>query len=141
MNQSVRRKTKIKRISNKSRIEIWGSDYINNNTINPRRPEDSTDKVNIIQIEPGSDNSDNYMVEIEPKENKEDQSKNNDLIFATGKLSAMKIIVNRLIEECNNPNRNWYGNAIYLEIREVLHDVETGFKKELDDVAGETVSK
>lgn len=129
----------MKRISNNSRIEIWSDEYINDN--DPGRKEaDGTSKVDIIQIEPGNAPR-TYMVEVKPKEEKEDQSKNNDLIFATGKLSAMTIIVNRLKEECDNPNRNWYGSEIYSEIRDVLCDIEMEFKKEVDNVAGETVSK
>ena len=130
----------MKRISNRSKIEIWSSAYINGSSTKPRQPEDSTDKVNIIQIEP-TPNNDDYIVEVEPKEDAGDQSKNNDLIFATGKLSAINIIVNRLVEECGNPNRDWYGNKVYLEIQAVLHDIETEFKKEVDNASGETASK
>lgn len=122
-----------------SRIEIWKSNYINN-AENQRFPEDAIDKVEIVQIEPGNA-TDDYIVEIQPKKEKEDQSKTNDLIFATGKLSAMSIIVNRLKEECDNPNRNWYGSAIYSEIRDVLCDIEMEFKKEVDNASGETASK
>lgn len=122
-----------------SRIEIWKSNYINN-ADNQRFPEDAIDKVEIVQIEPGNA-TDDYIVEIQPKKEKEDQSKTNDLIFATGKLSAMSIIVNRLKEECDNPNRNWYGSAIYSEIRDVLCDIEMEFKKEVDNASGETASK
>lgn len=129
----------MKRISNNSRIEIWSDEYINDK--DPGRKEaDGTSKVDIVQIEPGNEPR-TYMVEVQPKEDAGDQSKTNDLIFATGKLSAMTIIVNRLKEECDNPNRNWYGSKIYSEIRDVLCDIELEFKKELDDVAGETVSK
>lgn len=132
----------MKRISDHSRIEIWGDEYINGH---PGREEaDDTSKVDIIQIEPGNLTG-TYMVEVQPKEDtiKDpcDQSKTNDLIFATGKLSAMTIIVNRLKEECDNPNRNWYGSQIYSEIRDVLCDIEVEFKKEVDNAAGETTSK
>lgn len=129
----------MKRISTKSRIEVWDGDYINNSTTTLRQSEDLTDKVNIIQIEPGSSNGD-YMVEVEPKEDEDDQSKNK-LIFATGKLSAMNIIVNRLIEEYNNPNRDWFGSSVYSEIRDVLLDIEREFKDECDNASGEPVSK
>lgn len=132
----------MKRISDNSRIEVWSDSYINDGPV--RKEEDDTSKVDIIQIEPGNSPR-TYMVEIQPKEDTVndagDQSKTNDLIFATGKLSAMTIIVNRLKEECDNPNRNWYGSAIYSEIRDVLCDIEMEFKKEVDNVAGETVSK
>ncbi len=127
---------KMVKTSDNSRIEVWKGDYINN-TDNRRHPEDAVDKVEIIQIEPGNA-TDDYIVEVK---NKEDQSKTNDLIFATGKLSAMSIIVNRLKEECDNPNRDWYGTAVYSQIRDVLCDIEEEFKKEVDDAAGETVSK
>lgn len=132
----------MKRISNNSRIEIWSDEYIN---VNPKRQEeDDPSKVEIIQIEPGNTPK-SYMVEIQPKEDtiKDpcDQSKTNDLIFATGKLSAMNIIVARLKQECDNPNRNWYGSQIYSEIRDVLCDIEMEFKKEVDNAAGETASK
>lgn len=132
----------MKRISDHSRIEVWKDSYINHHEA--RKENDDTSKVDIIQIEPGNLTG-TYMVEVQPKEDtiKDpcDQSKTNDLIFATGKLSAMNIIVNRLIKECDNPNRNWYGSQIYSEVRDVLCDIEMEFKKELDDVAGETVSK
>ena len=129
----------MKRISNNSRIEVWSDSYINDGTARKEEDDDSS-KVDIIQIEPGNSPR-TYMVEVQPKEEKEDQSKNNDLIFATGKLSAMTIIVTRLKEECSNPNRNWYGSQIYSEIRGVLSDLEAMFKKELDDIAGEAVSE
>lgn len=128
----------MKRISNNSRIEVWSDWHINGSS--ERKEADDSSKVDIIQIEPGSA-AGTYMVEIQPKEDAGDQSKNNDLIFATGKLSAMSIIVARLKEECDNPNRNWYGSAIYSEIRDVLCDIEMEFKNEVDNVAGETVSK
>lgn len=57
----------MKRTSNKSKIEIWSASYINNSDDKPRLPADSTEKVDIIQIEPGSIEGD-YMVEVEPKE-------------------------------------------------------------------------
>lgn len=124
--------------SDNSRIAVWSDSYINESR--KRKETDDSSKVDIIQIEPGNA-AGTYMVEVQPKEEKEDQSKANDLIFATGKLSAMTIIVNRLKDECDNPNRNWYGSAIYSEIRDVLCDIEIEFKKEVDNVAGETVSK
>lgn len=128
----------MERISYKSRIEIWSDLYINN--INEvRREEDDPSKVEIIQIEPGNSEKD-YIVEVRPKEKEDagDQSKKNSLIFANGKLSAMNIIVTRLKEECDNPNRNWYGSAIYSEVRDVLCDIEMEFKNEVDKAAGET---
>ncbi len=132
----------MKRIANNSRIEIWNDSYINDNNV--RTEADDPSKVDIIQIEPGNIPR-TYMVEVQPKEDtiKDacDQSKTNDLIFATGKLSAMNIITTRLKEECDNPNRNWYGSQIYSEIRDVLCDIEAEFKKEVDNVAGETASK
>lgn len=128
----------MKRISSNSRIEVWKDSYINHPEA--RKENDDTSKVDIVQIEPGNLTG-TYMVEVQPKEDAGDQSKTNDLIFASGKLSAMNIIVNRLIKECDNPNRNWYGSQIYSEIRDVLCDIEMEFKKELDDVAGETVNK
>lgn len=131
----------MKRIANNSRIEVWSDSYINDGPV--RKEEDDTSKVDIIQIEPGNSPR-TYMVEVQLKEDTvkevDDQSKN-DLIFASGKLSAMNIIVTRLKEECNNPNRNWYGSKVYSEIRGVLGDIEMTFKKEVDNVAGETVSK
>lgn len=127
------------RMSNRSRIEVWSDSYINDGQVR-KKEEDTSSKVDIIQIEPGNEPR-TYMVEVQPKEDAGDQSKTNDLIFATGKLSAMTIIVTRLKEECRNPNRNWYGSSIYSEIRGVLSDLEAMFKKELDDVAGETASE
>ena len=129
----------MKRISDHSKIKIWSDEYINNSN-KVRKEEDDPGKVDIIQIEPGNAPK-TYMVEVQSKEDAGDQSKNNDLIFATGKLSAMSIIVARLKEECDNPNRNWYGSKIYSEIRDVLCDIEMEFKNEVDNVAGETVSK
>ena len=126
-----------------SRIEIWSADYINN-TKDCRQEADKN--VDIVQIECTIANErPEYMVEITDKKNQEEEEKSrkeaNALTFATGKLSAMTIIVNRLKEECNNPNRNWYGSAIYSEIRDVLCDIEMEFKNEVDNVAGETVSE
>lgn len=126
----------MERMSNRSRIEVWSEFYINGN---PERKEaDDPSKVDIIQIEPGNAPG-TYIVEVQPKEDKDDQSKNNDLIFANGKLSAMNIIVNRLIKECDNPNRDWFGSAVYSEIRDVLCDIEMEFKNEVNNVAGEAV--
>lgn len=125
-----------------SRIEIWSDKYINN-TDNCRLEADKD--VDIIQIECGTGGESNYIVEIVNKKNPEEEEKSckeaNDLIFATGKLSAMTIIVNRLKEECDNPNRNWYGSAIYSEIRDLLCDIEQEFKNEVDNAAGETASE
>lgn len=126
-----------------SRIEIWSADYINN-TKDCRQEADKS--IDIVQIECAIANErPEYMVEIADKKNPEEEKKSheedNALTFATGKLSAMTIIVNRLKEECNNPNRNWYGSAIYSEIRDVLCDIEMEFKNEVDNVAGETVSE
>ena len=131
----------MERISNKSRIEIWSDLYINN-TNKVRREEDDPSKVEIIQIEPGNSEK-NYIVEVRPKEKEDagDQSKKNSLIFANGKLSAMNIIVSRLIKECDNPNRDWFGSAVYSEIRDVLCDIEKEFKNEINNIAEETVSK
>ena len=130
-----------------SRIEIWADRYIND-TGNCRNETDKN--VDIVQIECGAGGRPDYMVEVVDKKDPEEEEKSrkeaNDLIFATGKLSAMTIIVNRLKEECDNPNRNWYGSAIYSEIRDVLCDIEMEFKNEVDkrvcqSVAGETVSE
>ena len=100
----------MKRISNKSRIEVWCGDYINNSATRHRQPEDSTDKVNIIQIEPGSKNGD-YMVEVEPKEEfaaptGEYKYTNTDLDeqYNKGKSAGMNYILKKIQEEKNNPN-------------------------------------
>lgn len=125
-----------------SRIEIWSDRYINN-ADNCRIPEDKD--VDIIQIECGAGGRSDYIVEVVGKKNPEEEERSrketNDLIFATGKLSAMTIIVNRLKEECVNPNRDWYGSAVYAEIRDLLCDIEQEFKNEVDNAAGETASE
>lgn len=128
----------MKRIANNSRIEVWSDSYINDG-LERKKEEDTSSKVDIIQIEPGNEPR-TYIVEVQPKEDKDDQSENK-LIFATGKLSAMKIIVNRLIDECDNPNRDWFGSSVYSEIRDVLHEIEGEFKDEVDKATGEPVSK
>lgn len=128
----------MKRIANDSRIEVWSDSYINDGQ-ERKKEEDTSSKVDIIQIEPGNEPR-TYMVEVQPKEDKDDQSENK-LIFATGKLSAVNIIVNRLIDECDNPNRDWFGSSVYSEIRGVLHEIEREFKDEVDKATGETASK
>ena len=56
----------------KSRIEIWGSAYINDRDAGTRKEEDKN--VDILQIEPGN-SPDDYMVEIVEK--KEDAGEMN----------------------------------------------------------------
>lgn len=108
----------MKRTSNKSKIEIWSASYINNSDDKPRLPADSTKKVDIIQIEPGSIEGD-YMVEVEPKEEfaiptGEYKYTNTDLDeqYNKGRKVGMNYVLNRIQEEKNNPNTNWDYNQL-----------------------------
>jgi hypothetical protein len=113
-----------------SRIEVWSADYINNR--NDCRQEVDKD-VDIVQIEHGvGDSNGNYMVEIVDKKNPEEEKKSNDLAFASGKLSAMTILVGRLKAECDNPNRDWLGNKTYTEILNYILEVNEEFKGDVD---------
>lgn len=108
----------MKRISNKSKIEVWSSEYINDSSTKPRQPEDSIEKVDIIQIEPGSNEGD-YMVEVEPKEvfaipTGEYKYTNTDMDeqYNKGRKVGMNYVLNRIQEEKNNPNTNWDYNQL-----------------------------
>lgn len=103
----------MKRISNKSKIEVWGSDYINNSTNKPRQSEDSTDKVDIIQIEPGSSNGD-YMVEVQPKEEfaaptGEYKYTDADMTaqYDKGKIAGINHVLEAIKTERDDPNTTW----------------------------------
>lgn len=103
----------MKRIANNSKIEVWSAGYINNSNDKPRQSIDSTDKVDIIQIEPGSIEGD-YMVEVEPKEefaaptgeykytdaDMEDQYNN-------GKIAGINQVLASITTEINDPNSTW----------------------------------
>lgn len=120
--------------SDNSKIEIWKGDYINN-TDNQRFPEDAIDKVDIVQIEPGSLEGD-YMVEVVKKGAKDDD-KRRDAIFNSGKLTGLNIMVTRLQNECGNPNRDWYSSKIYDEIRDYIVAVRDEFKREIESKMAE----
>lgn len=103
----------MRRISNKSKIEVWSGEYINNSSTKPRQPEDSPDKVNIIQIEPGSTNGD-YMVEVEPKEEfaaptGEYKYTDADMNaqYDKGKDRGIFMCIEKIRDELNNPNTAW----------------------------------
>lgn len=108
----------MKRISNKSKIEVWSSSYINNSSDKPRQSMDSPEKVDIIQIEPGY-SGDDYMVEIEPKEEfatPTGEYKWTDANIAEeynkGKRAGMNYVLNKIKEEKGNPNTNWDYNQL-----------------------------
>ena len=108
----------MKRISNKSRIEVWSASYINDSNDKPRQSMDSKDKVDIIQIEPGSLEGD-YMVEVETKEEfaiptGEYKYTNTDMAeqHDKGYRAGMNYVLNKIQEEKKNPNTNWDYNQL-----------------------------
>lgn len=105
------------KISDNSRIEVWSSSYINN-TDNKRHPEDTVDKVEIIQIEPGNITGD-YMVEVKNKEEfatPTGEYKYTDTDMAEqhdkGYRAGMNYVLNKIQEEKKNPNTNWDYNQL-----------------------------
>ncbi len=124
-----------------SRIEIWSADYINN-TKDCRQEADKD--VDIIQIEHGVGDNGNYIVEVIKKCSEEEEKSHEadyNLTFATGKLSAMTTLINRLKAECDNPNRDWLGNKTYDEILKYILEINEEFKGDVDTAVADTLHK
>lgn len=100
------------RMSNRSRIEVWSDSYINDG-LERKKEEDTSSKVDIIQIEPGNEPR-TYIVEVQPKEEfaaptgeyKYTDADMKDQ-YDKGKIAGINKVLASITTEMNDPNTTW----------------------------------